>query len=310
MIRISIIVPVFNVEKYISRTIESVLHQTFSDWELLLVDDCGSDKSMSICREYAVLDDRIKLIYQSVNVGPMKARQTGIESSKGIYLFFLDSDDILPPDALQILFNAAESTGAEIVRGQIDTIDQFGVIKPFGRDFLPYENNTVGILRALLEGKMRHNLASALFHKRLFLDYKYIIQNNMRNGEDGLMFYQLVQNLSSSLVILPDTVYLYFQNANSSSHIRMSKQSLVGLAFFYNYVSNLPYPDLKTLAMRYCTKNMNEFAITQGYYRFKAIQKDISSHPFLSINYRIKYLTFKQHLRWIIKIVLSILNKK
>ena len=98
----SIIVPVYNTEQYIHQCIDSVLHQEFKDFELLLVNDGSKDKSLTICKEYAKKHSCIQVIDQE-NGGPSKARNTGLEHAQGKYILFLDSDDWLEPETLQIL---------------------------------------------------------------------------------------------------------------------------------------------------------------------------------------------------------------
>ena len=90
----SIIVPVYNTEQYIHQCIDSVLHQEFKDFELLLVNDGSKDKSLTICKEYAKKHSCIQVIDQE-NGGPSKARNTGLEHAQGKYILFLDSDDWL-----------------------------------------------------------------------------------------------------------------------------------------------------------------------------------------------------------------------
>lgn len=298
---ISIITPVYNVEPYLTRTIESVLAQSLKDFELILVDDCGTDNSIHICEKLAQKDSRIKVIKQSRNVGPMQTRQTGINVAEGDFFFFLDGDDTLPFNALEILYNAAIYNGSDIVRGQIDKIDKNGVRTPFGRDFLPYENNPRGVVRALLEGKLRHNLASALFSRRILKDYQYFVVKNMRNGEDGLLFYQMVQNLKTPITILQEVVYNYYMYDQSSSHRLLTDQALKGLVFFYDYVSDIPYQELHGVAMNYSTYNVNEFAIGQGYSRMKRIVKENSKYQYLSFSHCLKHLTLNQNLRFCVK---------
>ncbi len=100
----SIIIPVYNVDKYIQACLDSVLGQTFSDWEAICVDDGSTDGSAAILKENAAKDERIKVINQS-NAGTATARNSGIHAALGDYVFFLDSDDWLEPDSLQILAN-------------------------------------------------------------------------------------------------------------------------------------------------------------------------------------------------------------
>ena len=95
----SVIVPIYNIEKYIRRCIESVLSQSFADFELILVDDGSPDNSGAICDEYAEKDERIQVIHKE-NGGLVSARQAGIRVASGDYIFHLDGDDAVLPDAL------------------------------------------------------------------------------------------------------------------------------------------------------------------------------------------------------------------
>lgn len=91
---VSIITPSYNSEKYISNTIESVITQTYQNWEMIIVDDCSTDSSCDIAEKYTQKDSRIKLIKLNKNSGPAKARNRAIKEAKGRYISFLDSDDI------------------------------------------------------------------------------------------------------------------------------------------------------------------------------------------------------------------------
>ena len=96
----SVIVPIYNVQKYLKRCIESVLSQTFSDYELILVDDGSLDECPTICDEYAKTNEKIKVIHKQ-NGGLVSARQAGIRVATGDYVFHLDGDDAVLPDALE-----------------------------------------------------------------------------------------------------------------------------------------------------------------------------------------------------------------
>ena len=100
--KFSIIIPVYNVEKYLRECLDSVLGQSFPDWEAVCVNDGSTDASASVLREYESIDSRIKVITQP-NGGLSKARNTGLSAAKGDYVIFLDSDDWLEPDALECL---------------------------------------------------------------------------------------------------------------------------------------------------------------------------------------------------------------
>ena len=110
----SVIVPIYNIEKYIRRCIDSVLLQSFTDFELILVDDGSPDSCGAICDEYAKKDERIKVIHQE-NGGLVSARQAGIKAASGDYIFHLDGDDAVLPDALESAYKIICDTDADIV---------------------------------------------------------------------------------------------------------------------------------------------------------------------------------------------------
>jgi len=102
---VSIITPNYNAEKFIAETIESVINQTYTNWELIIVDDCSTDDSLAIINEFIKKEDRIKLIKLSKNSGPAVARNNGIEVAKGEYMAFLDSDDRWFSNKLEVQLN-------------------------------------------------------------------------------------------------------------------------------------------------------------------------------------------------------------
>lgn len=109
---ISIITPAYNVEKYIGRTIESVLNQTYPNWELIIVDDHSKDDTWKVASEYAVTNSRIKVIKTTENGGAGVARNTGIKQATGDYIAFLDSDDLWAPSKLEVQISRMLETGA------------------------------------------------------------------------------------------------------------------------------------------------------------------------------------------------------
>lgn len=115
---ISIVIPVYNVQRYIGITIDSILAQHYTNFELILVDDGSQDESAAICDEYAARDERIKVIHK-VNEGVSIARNTGIAAASGEYLAFVDGDDELYPESLALLMERALETGADVVSGNV-----------------------------------------------------------------------------------------------------------------------------------------------------------------------------------------------
>lgn len=111
---ISIIIPVYNTEPFLKRCINSILNQSFRDYQLLLVNDGSTDNSLAICNEFASSDSRITVI-DSVNKGSSSARNLGLDKATGDWIIHFDSDDWLEPDMLQILYNKAIETNSDIV---------------------------------------------------------------------------------------------------------------------------------------------------------------------------------------------------
>ena len=111
--QISVIIPVYNVEKYLSDCVESVLRQTYTDLEIILVDDGSKDASGRICDDYAKQDLRVRVIHKQ-NGGLSSARNAGIESANGQYLYFLDSDDWIAENAIELLYEAIKNTQSDL----------------------------------------------------------------------------------------------------------------------------------------------------------------------------------------------------
>ena len=114
MAKISVIIPVYNVERYLKKCLDSVLGQSMEDIEIVLVNDGSTDSSGEICRDYASKDPRIRLINQE-NAGLSAARNTGFSHSSGDYIIYVDSDDYIRPDSCEVLYAAASELGCDII---------------------------------------------------------------------------------------------------------------------------------------------------------------------------------------------------
>ena len=124
---VSIIVPVYNVEQYLRRCIESILSQTYHNFELILVDDGSTDSSGAICDEYALADERIHVIHKP-NGGVSSARNAGIDTAKGEYILFVDSDDRVEP---QHISNMIPSADEDLVRAGFKRMKNSIIISNF-----------------------------------------------------------------------------------------------------------------------------------------------------------------------------------
>ncbi len=140
---ISIIVPVYNVARWLDECISSVLRQTYTNWELLLIDDGSTDASPILCDNYAATDKRIRVVHQP-NAGLSAARNTGLNMAQGEYVMFLDSDDYwYKDDTLERLRSVSEKQNADVVRGEYKAVDSLGndlFCRPVPSESLPYVN--------------------------------------------------------------------------------------------------------------------------------------------------------------------------
>lgn len=130
---ISVIVPVYNVQNYIERCIESILVQTYTDFELLLVDDGSTDGSKAICTDFARRDKRVSVLDNN-HGGVSAARNAGLDAAQGHYITFVDGDDVIHPRFLETLSNAAESYGVDIAVANYKKIRHVGTVSVFGEN--------------------------------------------------------------------------------------------------------------------------------------------------------------------------------
>lgn len=164
MATISVIMPVFNTEKYVGETIESIERQTYSDWELIVVDDGSTDSSGRIADEYAGKNRKIRVVHTE-NRGPASARNRGIEESSAPLVCFIDSDDVYAPRALEHLVRVFEATGADIVAGNIVGSEKF---RPTERYRTKVYEPSAALAQMLYQKSINNSLAAKLFVRRLF----------------------------------------------------------------------------------------------------------------------------------------------
>lgn len=213
---ISIIVPIYKVEKYLQRCIDSVLSQDFTDWEMILVDDGSPDRCPEICDENIHKDSRIKVIHKA-NGGLISARQAGVRIASGKYLMHLDSDDWLQPKALSTLYNQIIK-GYDMVRGGAQRITPDGKIIPL-ESYKITNGEVIGSEEFLINiytGKVAPYLWGALYRANLFDDtvFDESIENKISLGEDVVTNMLVGMKINKALYI-EDIVYNYAYNPNS-----------------------------------------------------------------------------------------------
>ncbi len=216
---ISIIVPVYNTARYVHACIDSVLTQSFSNLELLLVDDGSTDGSGDICDECSGHDERIRVFHQE-NSGVSSARNKGLEEARGEWLFFLDSDDLLPDRALEVLMAQADST-IDMVYGALRKFDE----NEDNIETIMVEQQRVLSIEEALDSFVAPNQRNGDWHRymvnriyRLHLIRKYRLRfmTGIYYKEDGLFLAQYLCRCARNAVCIPDIVYLYRQVQGSA----------------------------------------------------------------------------------------------
>lgn len=211
--KISIISPVYNAEQYIVKCLDSVLSQTFKDWELILIDDGSLDKSGIICDEYAAKDSRIVVVHKA-NGGVSAARQTGLDTAMGEYVIHIDPDDWVDPTMLQELYEKAETEEADVV-----ICDYYVTI---GKENIrsiqkPSKLEAQIVLRELfqqLHGSCWNKLIKRVYYNKFDIHFP----EGLNYCEDLLTWIQMFQHDELKITYLPKAFYHYVQREKSITH--------------------------------------------------------------------------------------------
>ncbi len=209
-VKISIIVPIYKVEKYLNKCIDSVLCQTFTDFELILVDDGSPDSCPKICDDYAKKDSRVKVIHKP-NGGLSDARNAGIEVAGGDYLAFIDSDDFVAPDTYEHAYNLMLEHNADmvvydaVIVGETDDATFTDATKTFVMD------KDLALKEMIVNRKFSVNAWNKLYKKELFSSLRY--PKGMLY-EDLALTYKLI-DLCNTVVYTSAKKYAYVQRQSS-----------------------------------------------------------------------------------------------
>lgn len=203
---LSIGVPVYNVEKYLRKCLDSLINQTFRDIEIIIVNDGSTDSSGEICKEYEQKDTRIKLINKE-NEGLASARQAALEASIGQYFCACDADDWVEPNMYERLYKKAEETNADVVMCDYYSEYGDGITKAlcYGKE-VPVSNRT--IIENALNGRFPCSVWNKLYKKNTFDKYNISWEPGINMGEDLLINLKILQN-PVKYVYLPEPLYHY-----------------------------------------------------------------------------------------------------
>lgn len=302
MAQITIILPVYNVEKYLRQCLDSIVNQTFKDFECLCINDGSTDNSLSILREYAQKDERFKIVTQE-NKGLSVTRNVGIKNTNTKYLTFIDSDDWITENYLEVLYNKIEETNADIVRASYKFYFEKDNSYKSAKIREIHKINTNSNIEKLYKGYAGAFVWAKLYKTSLIKD------NNIRFYEGKISedcpFSSLVYLYSKKIVFVSDELLFYRKHSLSIT----GNFEKTATDDFYNFVTLT-----KDLQNRLFTdKEIKEFCIDIFLYKLGKLGKNISRQTsqkiyFVALEHIkfLKELTFDLGLSYKFKINLSI----
>ena len=245
---ISVIIPVYNVEKYLCRCLDSVINQTCKDLEIILVNDGSTDSSGKICDEYALKDNRIKVIHKQ-NGGVSSARNKGLDIATGDYIGFVDSDDYIESDMYEVLYKSLIENNTSV-----SCCDIFRLKKGKFVSTLNFPNEKKLSFNEVLNNKF-HDLYNVdkLFDKNLIGNIRF--NEKIPLGEDILFTYKVLQK-TREIAFYKEAKYYYCNNPQSVTRTYVFKKEYINQILFYEEL------------LKYCEKNNLKI----GYKKYKNLQ--------------------------------------
>lgn len=281
MPEISIIVPVYKAEKYLKRCIDSIISQSFNDWELLLIDDGSPDNSGAICDEYTQTDKRIKVFHKE-NGGVASARELGIQNSKGKYSIHVDPDDWIDKNTLEELYVEVKKTNADII--VFDFLLEYGSRSEV---LCQKINSSQELLKQLFYQERHGSLCNKLIRTELYKKYDIHFPEKLICWEDLYICCNILMLHPCKVTYIPKAFYHYDFFSNPNSMVRKaSLRTLEGMKFFCRYFEDL-LPETEKYLL-----NPTKGLVLVTAYRCKLLSADEIRNTFPEINnwYIKKYL--------------------
>ncbi|MCH5172305.1 MAG: glycosyltransferase [Erysipelotrichales bacterium] len=250
--KISVIVPVWNVEQFVDKCIESILSQSFNNFEIILINDGSTDNSVKICEEYAKKDDRIRLVHKK-HGGVSSARNLGLDNADGDYCLFVDSDDKLLPNAIELLVKLMEKNECQFVSS---------VERKFynGKKLIDIYNDKESFLRLI--SCSLYGVYKSLYNLKIIQENKIRFDEELKCSED-VLFNRVYLQFVKRMYITNQIVYLYnIHNQNS-----LSKRYYVDFADYFVKKLNALEALSKTISLN--EQRKNNFITERAVHGFK-----------------------------------------
>lgn len=273
-LKVSVIVPIFNAEKYLDSCIQSVLRQTYRNWELILVDDGSKDRSGAIADEYQQADKRIRVIH-TPNAGVSSARNQGIELATGNYIAFLDADDELTDDCLEKLTKTAVSDNADIVAGRYCSGRNSAEQKE--HKFIWREQEA--IKNSLMDNPFTYSACAKLYRTDFIDETRF--DSRLKVNEDSYFVFQLLCK-KPTFIALEDKIYLYRSNPESATNEAFSNKffDVLRVADLKSEIVEQQFPEMMDLANNMQLKarmNLIRLLAVRTGSEYRALEKELLS---------------------------------
>jgi glycosyltransferase involved in cell wall biosynthesis len=283
---ISVIVPVYNVENYIRKCVDSICNQTYKDLEIILVDDGSTDKSGKICDECKAKDNRIKVIHKE-NSGPSEARNMGLDIAKGEYISFIDSDDYICADMLEILLDSLNRTSSDIAMCDFACVYDGNEVQQSHDGKVVekvYENDKMFDL--LWDDNVRIVIqCNKLYMKKIFEKLRFPVG---KINEDTYIAHRQMENCKR-LVYVDKKLYYYRQHGGSIMSIVTEKRVNDTIDAYYDRINFFIGKDLQAYAERTKKSLIDDLL----YFSEKQyVSKDCKIIKYINNRYRKLYLKY------------------
>lgn len=285
---ITIIVPVYGVEKYLNRCVDSILKQTYSNIELILIDDESPDRCPELCDDYAARDSRVIVIHQK-NAGQSAARNAGLDIAKGEYIAFVDSDDYIDSMFLEKMYYRICEDKSDLVVCEYDIVDESGT-SFYNKAYMNHDCIIDEEEFWKLESTTHYMFCAALWNKLFRAStWKYLRLKIGKYAEDSFAMTKYISGLKR-ISVIKKPLYFYFQRENSLVH-NFSLKNLDAVEARLercNYFYGKGYKEFIKGDLFYCINLMNtaygklDFKNNQVSDRYKSLRKECKKFYLLS----------------------------
>lgn len=251
--KISVIIPVYKVEKYLAKCLDSVISQTYRELEIILVDDGSPDGCGEICDEYASKDERIKVIHKE-NGGVARARNAGLDIASGDYIGFVDSDDWIEPDMYELLIKNAVKYGADMSMCGETVYDNGELIATSSSDEIVQLNRIEAKKYTVVGGRMGF-IWNKIYSRHIIKDIRFSPEYGC--SEDLMFVYQLLEN-TDKVVIDNRAKYNYFRNEGGITKGKFG----YGAFGVVDVMRNMLECERNSEVYPYCVKGFTDAAFT------------------------------------------------